>query len=316
MVGPGGHGVGSGTHAIGANMGFFDAIPGMISNIIGGVMNQNAQENANAANQALQQTQMAYQHEANTHGIRWKVQDAIAAGLHPLAALGVSPASGFSASVGRQEPESGLGDSVKGMGQDITRAIQATRTAGEREQAFQNTIQKLTVDREGMKNELIALQIARLKNQANPPFPGDIWGSNPTNIPGYQDKPSDRVPSSPSQPHMEFGTITDVGHSRSPTGYPSIPGKDIKERIEDVAPYEYSHFIRNNFYNSLGYGYPPKDIPLKPGHHWEWHHVKQEWQQRGDDYWTRPWMVRYGASKPGITGSGPWPWEVGPGKAY
>lgn len=274
----------------------WEALLGMGTKLLGGMMGQNAQENANAANQALAQTQMAYQHEANTHGVRWKVADAVAAGLHPLAALGMSPASGVSASVGRQEPETGMAGALGDIGQDISRAMNATRTQNERVAAFNEQLRTLALNRGELQNQALELQIKRLEQQLNPPFPNNVWnipsGGIP-GMPGFTDKPGDRIPASPSEPHREGGAITDVGQSRTPTGWASVPGKDIKERIEDVLPYEWSHFVRNNLYNSLGFGTPPRDIPLKEGHYWNWNTFKQEWQQRSNKYHPHPWHVRY-----------------------
>lgn len=66
------------------------------------------------------------QEEFAKKGIRWRVADAKAAGLHPLAALGASGAS-FT-------PSNVVSD-FGGIGQDIHRAVEATRTSEERAQA-------------------------------------------------------------------------------------------------------------------------------------------------------------------------------------
>lgn len=55
----------------------------------------------------------ANQREFAKHGIRWRVEDAIAAGIHPLAALGVNTASGSPVSIGgfagRRTQNKGIG---------------------------------------------------------------------------------------------------------------------------------------------------------------------------------------------------------------
>lgn len=52
--------------------------------------------------------------------VQWRVADAVAAGLHPLAALGLNPASGPVAG-----PVGDLGSSLASMGQNLGRAAEA-----------------------------------------------------------------------------------------------------------------------------------------------------------------------------------------------
>ena len=72
-------------------MGFFSSIASIAAPIIGGLMSNESNEDAGNANAALQR-------EFAQNGIRWKVADAEAAGIHPLYALGAqtSPASPLS----------------------------------------------------------------------------------------------------------------------------------------------------------------------------------------------------------------------------
>lgn len=74
--------------------------------------------------------QMDAQREFAQHGIRWKVEDAKAAGLHPLAAMGASGASFSPVMVGDT-----YGPAMAQAGQDISRAVEATRTQPERDEA-------------------------------------------------------------------------------------------------------------------------------------------------------------------------------------
>lgn len=78
-----------------------------------------------------------------------------------------------------------MGPSLAAAGQDVSRAINATRTGKERVDAFTSTMQKLQLQRAGLENDLLASQISKI-NQAggNPPMPGAL-------IPG-EDKPQDR----------------------------------------------------------------------------------------------------------------------------
>lgn len=94
-----------------------------------------AADNRQAAERHAQ-SQEALQREFAQHGVRWKVEDAKAAGLHPLFALGGATTSYSPTSyVGDGGRDSGgLGEAISGMGQNVSRAVQAQETAPQREQ--------------------------------------------------------------------------------------------------------------------------------------------------------------------------------------
>ena len=109
--------------------GFGEAIGGIAGGILGGVGSivGAGMSGANAA--ALIQANYEHQKEFAQNGIRWRVADAQAAGLHPLAALGAqTPGYTPSAVVGDSPDFSFLRD----LGQDIGRAVDAKSTAAER----------------------------------------------------------------------------------------------------------------------------------------------------------------------------------------
>lgn len=64
--------------------------------------------------------------------IQWRVLDAKRAGLHPLAALGVSPIAAPPSAIGGDV--SGLGQGLSEMGQNISRSIDAFQSRRERDQ--------------------------------------------------------------------------------------------------------------------------------------------------------------------------------------
>jgi len=80
-----------------------------------------------AEDQATQNANL--QREFAQYGIRWKVDDAKAAGLHPLYALGGSGAAFAPNPITINPMAQALGD----MGQNVARAIQAQQTPEERE---------------------------------------------------------------------------------------------------------------------------------------------------------------------------------------
>lgn len=153
------------------------------------------------------------QKEFAQHGIRWKVEDAKAAGIHPLFALGGSTASyspsTFSVGGGGSDP----GDYLSSMGQNISRAVQATRTAPERaltNQELQMNEEKLTGAR--LNNDLTRLQIqaaqTRLANQqVGPPFPQTGPGNPISNQFGtFESKPTEVMTAQPGSPPVGAGS--------------------------------------------------------------------------------------------------------------
>lgn len=128
------------------------------ASLLGGFLNQKASDKA--ADKAYQQ-----QKEFAQSGIQWKVEDAKKAGIHPALALGAQPAS-FSPSVSTGD----LGSGIAAAGQDISRAIDTTRTSSSRQDAFTTTMQSLTLQKAGLENEYLASQIAKIKQQVGPPM--------------------------------------------------------------------------------------------------------------------------------------------------
>lgn len=114
------------------------ALIGAGSNIISGLFgrknsedNAQAQRDVNAANLAWAREQQArnesLQREFAQTGVRWKVEDAKAAGLHPLYAMGANTTSFSPIAVGanQQAPhkENWAGDTFARMGQDLSKAV-------------------------------------------------------------------------------------------------------------------------------------------------------------------------------------------------
>lgn len=87
---------------------------------------------------AMAERNEQFQHDLAKMGIRWKVEDAEAAGLHPLAALGVMPSSGgFGANIPVNSGSgNSLGNRLQSMGQNMSRALSVTRTGEERAMAM------------------------------------------------------------------------------------------------------------------------------------------------------------------------------------
>lgn len=258
-------------------MGFgFDDI---IQPVIGGVFdyyndeqNRDAQDRANRQNYEMQK-------EFAQHGIRWRVDDARAAGLHPLAAVGASPASASPSYTAFQS------DLLSNMGQNINRAINATRTQRERDEEMH----RLQIEGARLDNQYKQVLIKNAQ-VTNPPFPSNDLGIN---LPGQSSSsssmieqiPVPRTASTPGRPYQDFGHVADYGYARTPYGLSIIPSRDIKERIEDQIIPETAWSIRNNLLPNFSKNFPTpktKDYPL-PKHmrdkgykSWRWSFTMQQ----------------------------------------
>jgi len=148
----------------------------MLDSIIGGIgkiadiftSNANRESQENIARENI-----ANQREFAQNGIRWKVADAQAAGLHPLAALGAQTSS-FSNVVGSD----GLKTDFSGLGQDIGRAMDAGSTSSERTSRLAGAVEKtataLTLEKSSLENDLLRTQIAKQRAQLGPPIPSPV----------------------------------------------------------------------------------------------------------------------------------------------
>lgn len=157
------------------------------ASLINGLFNRSAQEDANAANLAqarennatqreFAQKNLDQQREFAQQGVRWKVSDAVAAGLHPLAALGAQTSSFSPITVGSSSADIKPASMDLGsMGQNIGRAIDQGSTAGERQTRLQEAVSRigtaLNLEKASLDNELVRTQIATQRAQIGPPIP-------------------------------------------------------------------------------------------------------------------------------------------------
>lgn len=249
------------------------ALIGAASSLIGGSMASKAQKEANEMMLADKEKDRALQREFAQTGIQWKVSDAKAAGLHPIFAMGGSGATYTPSSIAIT-PATGMADGVSRMGQDIGRAINSTRSQSQRNDAFTEATQKLTIQKMGLENDLLASQVAKLNAAPNPPMPvGDRYlvdGQSATPVVSSLSLPSlintspmKRTASNPDARWQEPGAINDAGFSRTSGGLYPVPSSDVKERIEDNFWHESAHFLRNNLLPAISpkFNDPPYKAP-------------------------------------------------------
>jgi len=236
--------------------------------------------------------QSAMQKEFAQNGIQWKVADAKKAGIHPLYALGANTMS--------YSPVATGDFGVSQAGQDIGRAIDATRGHNDRAQAVQKTMNDLTVTRMGLENELLAAQIAKTRQAGQPParqMPGDVMlidGQGQTALPSaapggnvlVEDQPNKRVISMPGAPSQEAGAVTDQGFTRTPTGYAPVMSKDAKERLEEDFVGGLTWNLRNRVLPSFRVNETPPQVPVPEGYDgWAYHPIYQEYRPYKKHWW-------------------------------
>lgn len=95
-------------------------------NALGSIVGGNAQAEATAS---ANKSNIRYQKEFAQHGIQWKVEDAIRAGIHPLAALGANTISFQPSTIA---PDKSW---IASAGQSIGKAVGSFKTGAERELA-------------------------------------------------------------------------------------------------------------------------------------------------------------------------------------
>lgn len=266
------------------------------------------QEAANRTNQAMNEKQleqqwkmfnenMQMQERFAQSGIRWRVQDAMEAGLHPLYALGGQPISYSPVSVGgggmtpmgapTLSADKSMGQALANMGQDVGRAINATRTTEER--ATAGAMATLGLERANLENDLLRAQIAKINASPNPAFPG----TKSKTIPGQGDDPYIEVKPMEQTPTRaaggEPGGNPDVGFAEGPDGamYP-VPGKNVKERIEDTLIPELMWAWRNQILPWFGENRTPPGQSPGRGRMWEYNRRTGGWE-RVETPFNRRW---------------------------
>lgn len=219
-------------------------------------MGSNSADKARASQEAMNERNIALQKEFAQSGIQWKVEDAKKAGIHPIYALGGSTSS-FTPVSANFAADTSMPNALAAAGQDIGRAVNATRTQSQRGDAFTRTTNALQLERMSLENEVLRTEIAsktgRLRQNNNPPFPGDAYLiPGQTESGGIKNEPMKRT-NPGAITSNEPGAITDTGYARTRSdGYVPLPSKDVKERIEDISPHEWNHFWRNNILPVFG----------------------------------------------------------------
>lgn len=265
---------------------FFDQhggdIIGAIGSIAGGLLGSSSAKKQSKISAAIARESLQLQQDMAKHGIRWRVEDAKAAGVHPLYALGAQLPSASGATYVPADTSAWPG-ALAQAGQHIGRAMQSGMTAGERVDA---KMQALALDRAELENDLLRAQIAKEKGQLGPPLPSNTpslfpeSGDVSTRGLTITSKPMERTVSHPDASHQEPGAVAGLSFMKTPTGVVPVPSKDAKERIEDMAIPEFMWSLQNNLLPNFGSraSEPPKSWLPSGAVGWQWSYSKQEWQ--------------------------------------
>lgn len=260
---------------------------------------------AKAANAVQQQTadkNIELQKEFAQSGIQWKTEDAKKAGIHPLYAMGAQTHTFNPVSVGSAVPDY---SPIAAAGQDIGRAINASRSPGAKIDAYNKTVQDLSVTRMGLENELLAAQISKVRQGSQSAgIPSDntqylITGQGDAVTSTPLEEEFKRSPSRPLAPAAEYATIPDVGYARTHDGgYAITKSKDMQERLEDDWVGSAAWQLRNRWAPSIHSHKmnPPPDIPLRANEYWIYNPVTGVYYKRISDHvvYDRNRKVPYG----------------------
>lgn len=252
------------------------------ASLLGGLFGKSSQKKQMEA-------QIDAQRQFAQNGIRWKVEDAQKAGVHPLYALGASTNSFSPIGIGGDP----LAEGIANAGQDIGRAVAAKQTAPER--AFSTQMQALQLQRGQLENQLLASQLARQNapGQIQPPMPlaagtrdGNLIPGQPaTNgLPIAERFAGPQTPSPVVNDTMkrlvgpggtqEPAAVADRGFSRTHTGgYAPMPSADANDRMEDQIIPSLAWALRNIVMPNLGgdkSAAANAPFAAPPGYRWIW----------------------------------------------
>lgn len=200
------------------------------------------------------------QREFAQMGLRWRMRDARAAGVHPMYALGMNPVSASPSYVGGDD---GAGVGLQNLGQDISRAVRANAGGVERQIMDENLKQ------EKIRTELLGIELAaRNQDQAGPPNP-------------IEEVPNKIVMSRPDAPSSEAGVNPSTAWNREGEWLIPTMTQKYAEQTEDSFPHKMRNFAAVNL---MGTVQPSqKDIPegyagaaFLPGMGWRLYKKGQE----------------------------------------
>lgn len=233
-----------------------DAILGFIGKGIDAYTSSSNAEKNNATQLQIAQQNLEQQEKFAKQGISWKVADAQAAGLHPLAALGAQTTSYQPVSVGDLAlPKTSFGE----MGQDLGRAMSAGQNQVERDSNMGSAVAKVAqtfqLEKMNLENELLKTSIAKERAQLPPPMPLSVpipRPGPPRTVAGDAIKDKDIEQQSSDAPALR--TYRPWGYNLRTNPYFS-DGQANEDRLGDAEIGNTAKWIVNNVADHLYTGY-------------------------------------------------------------
>lgn len=231
------------------------AVASLAGTAIGGIMSSNTASANRDAQFAMNESNIAMQREFAQHGIRWKVADAQAAGVHPLFAMGASTPTFSPSQFMPVDDNTGeiVARGLSSAGQDIGRAVAAGQTKTERNNGITSA---LALERQQLENDLLRSQIVRNLGQVGPGFPrggsGPLAGmtndvASPALGPAKME-PTEVGTAAPGSPGLASGPYNPmVRFAVSPDGkgFQSFPAKGLYSDEEITSPMFLDWYVRN-----------------------------------------------------------------------
>lgn len=159
------------------------------------------------------------------HGIHVKVNDAKASGINPYFALGASTTMPGSV-VGNV---SGLDDT---LGQNISRAEDAGKTADGRDNALAEKFGKLQIENQELQNASLKADIAKKTAQLAPAVPSlnQNWFIPGQGETAVKNEPMKRTVTGDT-PGTDPASVNEIGYTQNPDGtFNPVPSKEAMER--------------------------------------------------------------------------------------
>jgi len=255
-----------------------------VGSIAGGILGANSAQNVASMNYEAQK-------EFAQNGIRWKVEDAKRAGIHPLYALGAST-QGYSPS-GGYTGDFGISDAAAQFGQGYERAQQAKMTKEERDkQDIRDAIQDMAAledlnQKRRMNDAQIrlanseifrnfALSTNALRKTGLPPaMPGGLGGVIAGQGNSYatgQTTPeiSSVVTSEKGTPSVQAGSPPDVRFYRTISGGRApLPTEEAGDAMDAALGAGLQWSFRNNLVPWLANFFPINDPHRLPGEYYD-----------------------------------------------
>lgn len=266
------------------------ALIGAGASLAGGLFNK-----SNAEKQAKLQEKFA------KNAIQWKAEDAKAAGISKLYALGANTTSYAPVSVG-----GGVGDAISTAGQNIGRAVDATASPAARgghlaTELAATQLEGLKIDNDIKRADLLSRAVTR--NQPGQP-PALLNQETTPLVPGQGNSAikleRKLQPGRQPDPHVSVGVSPEIDMYRTRHGFtPEVPS-ELGEAQESQPLAAFQWFMRNKILPTFDQAHRTYPYPAPEGQVWQFNPLFGEYTLRPsstlpahDRHWYNDQLSRY-----------------------